>query len=105
MYICVSVDHDIISVVPGIFTPHTHVRTGGYIIGTGVHLYIYICICPPPPPPKKKCLNDTLAVDSPIQTLAVDFSSNLYTSSTTVPSSSLSKSRISLFNGHLASEG
>ena len=42
-----------------------------------VSIYIYIvyvcmCICDPP-----KSLNGTLAVDSPFQTLAVDFSSNL----------------------------
>ena len=43
------------------------------MIGAGVHLYIlYIYINDPP-----KSLNDTLAVDSTFQTLAVDLSSNL----------------------------
>ena len=54
-------------------------------------------------PPKS--LNVTLALDLPFQTLAVDFLPNLKTSSITARSrnaSSLSKSRISLFNVHLA---
>ena len=48
------------------------------MIGTGVHLYVcryvyiymYICVI-------QKSLNGTLAVDSPFQTLAVDFSLNI----------------------------
>ena len=45
-----------------------------YVIGAGVHLfiYVYVYICDPP-----KSLNGTLVVDSPFQTLAVDFSLNL----------------------------
>ena len=43
------------------------------MIGAGVHLYIYICVCVRP----LKCLNGTLAVDLPFQTLVVDFSLNL----------------------------
>ena len=43
-----------------------------YVIGTGVYLYIYIYDNDP-----QKSLNGTLAVDLPIQTLAVDFSLNL----------------------------
>ena len=51
----------------------------------------------------QKSLNDTLAVDSPFQTLAVDFSSNLTLPLRTPETlSSLSKSRISLFNAHPA---
>ena len=44
------------------------------MIGVGVHLYVcmYVCIYIYP-----KILNGTLAVDSPFQTLEVDFSSNL----------------------------
>ena len=43
----------------------------------GVHLYVciysmYIYVCDP-----QKSLNGTLVVDSPFQTLVVDFSSNL----------------------------
>ena len=55
-----------------------------------------------------KSLNDTLAVNSPFQTLATDFSSNLKTGSNTLTLhtpetlSSLSKSIISLLNTHLA---
>ena len=45
----------------------------GYVIGAGVHLCIYVT---------QESLNFTLAVDSPFQTLVVDFSSNLWTSST-----------------------
>ena len=40
--------------------------------------FIRLYICDPP-----KSLNGTLAVDLPIQTLMVDFSLNLWTSSTT----------------------
>ena len=57
-------------------------------------MYVYI-----------ESLNCTLVVDSPFQILVVDFSLNLRTSSTTrTPEmlSLLSKSRISLFNVHLA---
>ena len=39
---------------------HTHARAGGYVIGAGVHLYI--CYDP------KKGYNDSLEVNSPIQT-------------------------------------
>ena len=46
-------------------TLHIHARAGGNLIGAGVHLYVY---------DPKKNLNDTLAVDSPFQTLAVDVS-------------------------------
>ena len=42
------------------------------MIGTSVHLYIYIYVTPP-----KKSLNGTLAVDSPFQTIEVDFLSKL----------------------------
>ena len=58
-----------------VFTPHVHARAGSYVIGAGVHyMYVYICmyICD-----IQECLNGTLAVNSPLQTLAVDFSSNL----------------------------
>ena len=44
-----------------------------YVISVGVNLYIVcIFVCDP-----KKHLNGTLAVNSPFQTLVVDFSSNL----------------------------
>ena len=53
----------------------------------------------------KKNLNDTLAVDSPFQTLAVDVSSNIYRLAlplcTPEMLSSLSKSRITVINVHL----
>ena len=47
------------------------------MIGVEVCIYVcmYVCmynVCDP-----KKCLNGSLAVDSPFQTLAIDFSSNL----------------------------
>ena len=47
------------------------------MIGAGVRLYVYMIYDP------NKSLNGTLAVDSPFQTLTVDFSLHLYTSSTT----------------------
>ena len=59
---------------------------GGYVIGAGVHIYnicMYICndvymyVTP------QKSLNGTIAVNLSFQTLAVDLSSNLLTSSTT----------------------
>ena len=46
----------------------------GYVIGVGVHL-LYVC-------DQRKCLNGTSAVNSPFQTLLVDFSLNLFASST-----------------------
>ena len=48
------------------FTPHVQ-RERRYVIGAGV-LFIYMT---------PKSLNDTLAVDLPFQTLAVNFSSKL----------------------------
>ena len=45
----------------------------GYVIGIGVHLHVCISMYVTPP----KSLNGTLAVDSPFQTLVVDYSSNL----------------------------
>ena len=67
------------------------------MIGAGVHLYVY---------DPKKNLNDTLAVDSPFQTLAVDVSSNIYRLAlplcTPEMLSSLSKSIITIINVHLA---
>ena len=78
-------------------TLHIYARAGGNVIGAGVHLYVY---------DPKKNLNDTLAVDSPFQTLAVDISSNIYRLAlplcTPETLSSLSKSRITLINVHHA---
>ena len=55
-------------------TPIRACVSRGYVIGVGVHLYIcmflYMYVAP-------KCLNGTLVVDSPFQTLTVDFLSNL----------------------------
>ena len=53
---------------------------------------------------KKKCLKGTLAIDLPFQTLAVDSSSDRLALQLYAPEmlSSLSKSRISLFNAHVA---
>ena len=48
-----------------LFSLHAHERTGGYVIGAGVH-YIYILWLW-----SKKNLNRTLAIDSPFQTFAV----------------------------------
>ena len=66
------------------------------MIGAGVHLYN---ICPP------QSLNDTLVVDSSLQTLAVT-SRQIYRLALPLHTpemlSSLSKSRISLFNAHLS---
>ena len=56
---------------------HRLLSVGGYVIGAGVHLYMYYVHMRP-----QKSLNGTLAVNSPFQTLVVDFSSNLYTRST-----------------------
>ena len=58
---------------------------------------LYIYVYDPP-----KSLNDTLVVDSPFQTLAVYFSSNLLTSSTTARSEMLSLLSKSLFNAPFA---
>ena len=61
-----------------IITPHVHARAGlNYVFRAGVHLYIYVC-------DPEKSLHGTLAVD--FQTLVVDFSSNVLTSSTTARS-------------------
>ena len=66
------------------YLPRMRSASGVYVIGAGAHLYVclficmyvcmYVCIyvCD-----QKKSLNGTLAVDSPFQTLVVDFSSNL----------------------------
>ena len=51
--------------------PDTRSASGEYVIGAGVHLYS-VYMTPPP-----QSLNGTLAVKSPFQTLAVDFSLNL----------------------------
>ena len=74
-----------------------------YVIGPSVHLYIYVYMYVYDP---IESLNGTLAVDLPFQTLAVDFLSNLYRLALPLrapeTTSSLSKSRISLFNVPLA---
>ena len=57
-----------------LITLHAHAQVGGYVIVSGVHLYACLYV---PMYVTKKSLNGTLAVDSPFQTLAVDFSSNL----------------------------
>ena len=61
---------------------------------------MYVCICDP----KIKSVNGTVAVDSPFQTLAV--SRQIYRLALPLRApetlSSLSKSRISSFNAHLA---
>ena len=70
------------------------------MILAGSHLYVRIYVCDPP-----TSFLDTLVLNLPFQTLAVDFLSNLLTSSTTARFRnvfSLSKSRISIFNVHLA---
>ena len=56
------------------------------MVGGGVHLYMCVCVYEPP-----KSLDFTLAVDSPFQTLAVDF----YRLVLQLMLSSFSKSRIS----------
>ena len=63
------------------------------MIGAGVH----DCVYDPP-----KSLNGTLAVDLPFQTLAIDYLPNLSPLHTPEMLSSMSKSRISLFNADLA---
>ena len=67
-----------------------------YVIGASVHLY-----------DSKKCLNGTVEVALPFQTLAVDILVEfILTTSITARSDRnaflVSKSRISLFNVHLA---
>ena len=69
-----------------LFTLCAHARAG--VMGLGlvsiiytVYIYTDIYVYDPP-----KSLNGTLAVDLPFQTLAVDFSMNLKTSSTIVHS-------------------
>ena len=44
------------------------------MIGVGVHMCMYVCmyVCDP-----NQNLNDILAVNSPFQTIVIDFSSNL----------------------------
>ena len=62
-------------------------------------LLVCICICP------HKSLNGTVVVDSPFQTLMVDFSSYYRLALPLCASemlSSIGKSRITLFNVHLA---
>ena len=71
-----------------------HARAGGYMVGAGVHIYIYIYICLWT---KNFFLNRTLAIDSPFQTFAVG-QIYMHTPKTL---SSLSKSRISIFNAHI----
>ena len=71
------------------------------MIGRGVHIYIYIYICLW----SKKNLNRTLEIDSPFQTLTVGLLRRIYRLALLLRApetlSSLSKSRISIFNAHL----
>ena len=39
-----------------------------YVVDVGVNMYIYMYVCMWP----QKCLNSTLVIDLPFQTLAVD---------------------------------
>ena len=74
------------------------------MIGHGVHtyiyIYIYIYVCG-----RKKNLNRTLEIDSPFQTLTSRTSRRIYRLALLLRApetlSSLSKSRISIFNAHL----
>ena len=70
------------------------------MIGRGVHIYIYIYVCG-----RKKNLNRTLEIDSPFQTLTVGLLVEIYRLALLLCApetlSSLSKSRISIFNAHL----
>ena len=60
------------------FTNVYPARAHGGVMWSGlVSIYIYMYIYVYDPPPQKKSLNDTLAVDSPFQTIVVDVSSNL----------------------------
>ena len=58
------------------YLPRTRSASGEYVIGAGVHLYVCVCVCVCVCMTKKS-LNGTLAVDSPFQTLTVNFSLNL----------------------------
>ena len=81
-----------------------HSASGVYVIGAGVYLYMCVCVCVRIMTTQKS-LNGTLAVESSFQTLAVDLwliyrlALQLRAPETL---SWLSKSRISLFNAHLA---
>ena len=90
-----------------IFTPHAHVRAGGYVIGAGVHIYInklYIIMFIAMFVDKKKFeshFSDRLAFSNIRSTT----SRRIYRLALPlrVPEtlSLLSKSRISIFNAHL----
>ena len=54
----------------GIVSPHALREQGLCDWGWCPFIYVCVCVC-------DKKLNGTLAVNSPFQTLAVDFSSNL----------------------------
>ena len=58
-------------------TLHVSARAGVIcMIGVGVHVYMYVCIIILYVCDTQKSCNGTFVVDSPFQTLAIDFSSN-----------------------------
>ena len=79
-----------------IITPHAQ-RERGKVIGRGVHIYIYVC-------GRKKNLNRTLEIDS-LFNVDSRTSRRIYRLALLLRApetlSSLSKSRISIFNAHL----
>ena len=78
-----------------------HARAGGYVIRAGVHFYMYICVYITP-----KKFERHFSGQLTFSNTCSDFSSNVYRLALPLGApetlSSFSKSRISLFNVHLA---
>ena len=85
-----------------LFTPHAHARAGGYVIGAGVHICIYIGIYVCGQKKIESYFSDRLALSN----IHCRTSRRMYRLDLPLPStetlSSSSKSRIFLYNAHLA---
>ena len=82
-----------------LFTPHMHVRAGGFVIGAGVHIYMCLYVC------GQKKIESHFSDRLTFSNISSRTSRRIYRLALPLRApetlSSLSKSWISIFNAHL----